>query len=252
MNSNQNSILLVNDNVDNLYLLQQILKPGAYAISCVQSGEEALEVVHLQLPDLILLDVRMSGIDGFETLRRLKDSKPTQSVPVVFVTGRTLPEEVERFFSMEAVDYMAKPYSQGEVRHRVKIHLMLRECCQEGFVSLALSLQGSTASIPTLQDHPATREFSQVNLEDEAMFDLTKNYLRGLKEEMPVLEDALQRGFFHNNQDGTSLLRLGSELWVHLPQAHGTVFGICRRAEIGNYRDGTHRFAHRLSQSSSN
>ncbi|HAJ63415.1 MAG TPA: hybrid sensor histidine kinase/response regulator, partial [Cyanobacteria bacterium UBA8543] len=92
-----------------------------------KSGESALEKVQEALPDLILLDVMMPGIDGFETCRRLKTNLTTKDIPVIFMT--VLSEVVDKVkgLQMGAVDYITKPIEQEEVLARINVHLELRK-----------------------------------------------------------------------------------------------------------------------------
>jgi len=111
-NVDKQTILLVDDKKDNLRILQITLEPLGYAILAAPSGEVALKIAEKARPDLVLLDVMMPGIDGFETLRRLKTNAATRSLPVIFITAKTDPVDVERFFAAGAVDYIRKPFCQ--------------------------------------------------------------------------------------------------------------------------------------------
>ncbi len=119
-------ILIVDDNSTNLSVLSQALKSADYKIRAVMDGESAITQVERQQPDLILLDVQMPGIDGFETCRRLKANPITQHVPVIFTTALADVESKLKGLSLGAVDYITKPFEQEEVLARVKIHLQLK------------------------------------------------------------------------------------------------------------------------------
>ena len=120
----QKKILIVDDEPGNLKLLQQILAEE-YSLSFAKSGEAALELAEKNKPDLILLDIMMSGLDGYETCRRLKQGKATSGIPVVFVTAMTDVEDESLGFEVGGVDYITKPVSAPIVRARVKNHLSL-------------------------------------------------------------------------------------------------------------------------------
>ncbi|RCJ29464.1 hybrid sensor histidine kinase/response regulator [Nostoc minutum NIES-26] len=120
------SILLVDDNPTNLSVLRQALKELGLNVRIATNGEEALEQVQRKLPDLILLDVQMPGIDGFETCRQLKSNLLTQDIPVIFMTAHSNTESKVKGLSVGAVDYVTKPFEQEEVLARVKVHLQLR------------------------------------------------------------------------------------------------------------------------------
>lgn len=117
-------ILIVDDEPNNLQLLRQILKED-YSLVFAKNGLEALSAVEKHKPDLILLDIMMPEMDGYETCRRLKESSETESIPVIFVTAMSDIRDEFRGFEAGAVDYIVKPLSAPVVRARVKTHLSL-------------------------------------------------------------------------------------------------------------------------------
>jgi PAS domain S-box-containing protein len=125
-NSKRPTILLVDDTPENLQMLITVLKQAGFQIAVAQSGEEALQRVEHALPDLILLDVIMPDMDGFETCRRLKANKTTKDIPVMFMTA--LSETVEKVtgFEVGGVDYLTKPVHHDELIARVTTHLTIR------------------------------------------------------------------------------------------------------------------------------
>uniref|UniRef100_A0ACD5GTH7 Response regulator n=1 Tax=Desertifilum tharense IPPAS B-1220 TaxID=1781255 RepID=A0ACD5GTH7_9CYAN len=96
-----------------------------------QSGESALEKLSAITPHLILLDVMMPGMDGFETCRRLKAAQATQAIPVIFMTALTETADKVKAFALSTVDYITKPIQQEEVLARVNVHLRLQTLNQE-------------------------------------------------------------------------------------------------------------------------
>ncbi|MDP6775348.1 MAG: hybrid sensor histidine kinase/response regulator, partial [Candidatus Latescibacteria bacterium] len=116
-------ILLVDDTPANLKLLRQALEPEGYSILVATNGEAALKVAATAQPDLILLDVQMPGINGFETCRRLKADSAMADTPVIFVTARTETESVVEGFHAGGIDYITKPFNNEEVLIRVQTHL---------------------------------------------------------------------------------------------------------------------------------
>lgn len=121
-----NSILIVDDNPNNSRVLFYILHESGFKVSIVKSGEMALEKLPLIQPDLILLDVMMPGIDGFETCRYLKANEATKNIPVVFMTALSEVEHKVKALQLGAVDYITKPIQIEEVLARVNVHLELR------------------------------------------------------------------------------------------------------------------------------
>jgi CheY-like chemotaxis protein len=124
-------ILLVDDAPANIQVAREILK-GTYRIRVATSGAKALELVKADpAPDLILLDVVMPGMDGYEVCTRLKADAATRDIPVIFLTAMTEAEDETRGFSAGAVDYVHKPFSPPVVLARVQTHLNLREAREE-------------------------------------------------------------------------------------------------------------------------
>ena len=121
-----NSILIVDDNPNNLHLLFDILNQAGFKVSVVKSGEMAIKKIPLIQPNLILLDVMMPGIDGFETCRRLKADATTKDIPVIFMTALADSEHKVKGLQIGAVDYITKPIQVEEVLARVNVHLALR------------------------------------------------------------------------------------------------------------------------------
>ena len=117
------TVLIVDDVAANLNLLREALEPEGYRILGATSGEDALEVVTRVVPDLILLDVVMEGVDGLQACRRLKQEPSTAAVPVIFITMRDDPDEVAEGFEAGGVDYITKPFRSQDVLARVAVHL---------------------------------------------------------------------------------------------------------------------------------
>jgi two-component system NtrC family sensor kinase len=113
-------ILLVDDNTTNLQVLFQALSPEGYELLVAQSGEQALEAVQDAKPDLILLDVKMPGIDGFETFRRLRADDETAMIPIVFISAHANVESMEEAKVLGAEGYLTKPFQFDEVIAKVR------------------------------------------------------------------------------------------------------------------------------------
>ncbi|MFL9454224.1 response regulator [Tolypothrix bouteillei VB521301_2] len=119
-------ILIVDDTPASLGILFELLSDSGFKVLVAENGESALNKVKYALPDLILLDVLMPGIDGFETCRRLRSSPLTQDIPVIFMTALSETVDKVRGLSFGAVDYITKPIDAEEVLARVTVHLSLR------------------------------------------------------------------------------------------------------------------------------
>ncbi|KAM3111643.1 sensor histidine kinase [Phormidesmis sp. 146-33] len=130
MSIHQALILVVDDNSTNIKVLFDVLQEASYRVLVAKNGESAIAKLQAVSPDLILLDVMMPGIDGFETCRRLKASEHTQTIPVIFTTALTDVADKVKGFSLGAVDYITKPFRREEVLARVQMHLKLRHLNQ--------------------------------------------------------------------------------------------------------------------------
>ena len=121
------TVLIVDDTPNNLQLLFQYLKNTGYRILSAYSGRTALETVKTIRPDLILLDVMMSEVDGFTTCRYLKNNAATKDIPIIFMTALTETVNKVRGFELGAVDYITKPIEKQELLARIRTHLSLQD-----------------------------------------------------------------------------------------------------------------------------
>jgi signal transduction histidine kinase len=119
-------ILIVDDTPTNLEVLSEGLTDAGFEVAVATSGERAIKQIEYEPPHLILLDVMMPGIDGFETCRRLKANPNTKDIPVIFMTALTDVVDKVKGLALGAVDYITKPFQQAEVLARVQIHVKLR------------------------------------------------------------------------------------------------------------------------------
>ncbi|MBB2495717.1 response regulator [Aquipseudomonas ullengensis] len=120
------TVLVVDDTPDNLALMSDLLK-GNYRVKVANSGEKALRISHTGTPpDLILLDIMMPDMDGYEVCQRLKQDPATRDIPVIFLTAKVAVEDERKGFELGAVDYITKPISPPIVMARVKTHLAMK------------------------------------------------------------------------------------------------------------------------------
>jgi signal transduction histidine kinase len=124
---NNGFILIVDDNPTNLSVLCAALNSEGFRFRVAVDGESAIAQAERNQPELILLDVQMPGIDGFETCRRLKANSVTENIPIIFTTALADTESKTKGFSLGAVDYIPKPFAQEEVIARVRVHLQLKQ-----------------------------------------------------------------------------------------------------------------------------
>lgn len=128
---NSEKILIVDDNPINLKVLYVYLKSVGFEVLVAEDGATGLEVVEHNRPNLILLDVMMPGINGFEVCRRLKANPQTKDIPVIFLTALSETVSKVKGFEVGGVDYITQPIEHEEVLSRVKTHLILRKMRQQ-------------------------------------------------------------------------------------------------------------------------
>ena len=119
-------ILVVEDDRMNARIISSILRPSGFVTQEVESGESALALYKEFQPDLILLDVVMAGISGFETCRQLKTDPAAAGIPVIFITAKNQPEDIVAGLEAGGVDYVVKPFQPREMLARIRTHLQLR------------------------------------------------------------------------------------------------------------------------------
>ncbi|MFO1349592.1 MAG: sigma 54-interacting transcriptional regulator [Gammaproteobacteria bacterium] len=144
-------ILIVDDTPTNLQVLLSCLHSAGFKVLIATDGQQALQRAEIGKPDLILLDVVMPGMDGFETCRRLKASPSVQDIPVIFMTALSETKEKLHGFSAGAVDYVTKPLDQDEVLARIRTHLTLRKL-QRALFEQNQRLQDTTAQLGAITD----------------------------------------------------------------------------------------------------
>lgn len=124
-------ILIVDDVPDNLRLLTQILESEGYCVRKALNGKMALQGVHRDPPDLILLDIRMSGMGGYEVCQQLKASPATLHIPILFISALDHMDDKARAFAIGGQDYITKPFQDMEVLMRVKNQLLIQQQHQQ-------------------------------------------------------------------------------------------------------------------------
>jgi len=190
------TILIVDDTPANLNVLFDFLRDSGFKVLVAQSGQSALQKVEYAKPDLILLDILMPDMDGFETCQRLKSQAVTKDIPIIFMTALTETVDKVKGFHLGAVDYITKPFQQEEVLARIELHLNLR--------NLTCQVQEKNAQL----EHQI-RERIQV----EAMLRQREAQIRLITDALPVMIsyiDCEHRYRFVNR---------GYEEWFQIPRA---------------------------------
>lgn len=119
-------VLVVDDNPVNIQVVGEHIRKEGIDVSISTSGAKALQIAESRKPDLILLDVMMPGMDGYEVCTKLKENDETKNIPVIFLTAKVSPDSIIEGFSKGAVDYITKPFNSEELMARVKTHLTLK------------------------------------------------------------------------------------------------------------------------------
>ena len=126
MNEQLNSILIVDDNKENIKVLGLALKEKEFNLTVAFNGPDALEVLDATEIDLVLLDVMMPGMDGFEVCKRIKSNEKTKEIPVIFITALTETNSIVKGFEVGGVDYLTKPFKKRELFARVETQLKIQ------------------------------------------------------------------------------------------------------------------------------
>lgn len=148
--NNEKKILIVDDDPNNLKLMLEILKKEGYQASPVSSGKQVIAVAQQNRPDLILLDIMMPEMDGFEVCQQLKSDENLKHIPIIFISALADTEDIIKAFKLGGVDYIKKPFVPSEVLVRVKTHLALSEQHQQIKEELEVAKSTQLAHFPRI------------------------------------------------------------------------------------------------------
>lgn len=186
------TVMVVDDESINLSVLCNLLLPSNN-VHAYKSGYEALAALNSNLkPDLILLDVMMPGLDGFETLARIKENAETKDIPVIFITSLNSSEDEDRGFRLGAVDYITKPFNPSTVLARVNAHLELKEArdrLKDQNCWLEAEIEKRTEEIQLVQNASLSALMRLAETRDEN----TGNHIRRTSKYVEVLAEELKR-----------------------------------------------------------
>ena len=131
MENTRSDVMIVDDNPQNLRVLSTILKKKGYEIRPATGGQTALAAIDAKSPELILLDIMMPGMNGYEVCERLKKNEKTRDIPVIFITALDDVKDKIKAFAMGCVDYISKPFQEGEILARVKTQIRMGRLRQD-------------------------------------------------------------------------------------------------------------------------
>src|SRR4026207_1105889 len=157
-------ILVIEDEPANIETLSALLKERGHQINIATNGRQALQVLERIRPDLILLDIMMPEMDGFETCRRIKASTAWREIPIIFLTAKADTADIVRGFELGAVDYVAKPFNAHELLARVNTHLTLDRLRRENERLLLSILPESVANRLKAGDERIADRFEEVTV----------------------------------------------------------------------------------------
>ncbi len=179
--SDKGTVLIVDDNLTNLSVLFNSLEGVGFRVLVATNGEAALSGIAQTLPDIILLDVMMPGLDGFETCRRLKANAATRNIPVIFMTALTESVDEVKGLRLGAVDYITKPIRVETVLARINTHLTIR--------NLQKSLQEQNAELAAY-DHTVAHDL-------KSPLALVIGYAEALVEDTTAIPDEMLLKYLH-------------------------------------------------------
>ena len=202
-------ILIVDDTVANLQLLTEIFTDKGYTVRQASSGRLALRSLEIKAPDLILLDVSMPEMDGYEVCRRLKSDERTASVPVIFISAYNETSEKIKAFNAGGVDYITKPFAPTEVLARVAMHIRMRELTERLEQKVGDATRDLSAANQQLREALAER-----NVLLKEVHHRVKNNLQIICSLLDLQSDSIpderSRTYFQSSQD-----RIRSMALVH-------------------------------------
>lgn len=213
------TILIVDDNPNNLQVLGNLLRENKYKVAFAQDGFQAIEIAEKILPELILLDVMMPEIDGFQVCENLKSKAQTRNIPVIFLTAKTETEDILQGFKSGGVDYITKPIKKEELLARVKTHVELeiarrdlKDAIQfknKIFSIIAHDLRGPIGNFNSLIDILLTNKdiftvekimesLNEIKKMSDNIYMMLNNLLSWAKNEMETLE--IKKEIFNINE----------------------------------------------------
>jgi DNA-binding response OmpR family regulator len=192
-------ILIVDDVPQNLQVMGNFLIGKDYDIYMAASGQKALEMANKIWPDLILLDVIMPEMDGFQVCQELKAKAETKDIPVIFLTAKTQMEDILKGFEVGAVDYVTKPFNKKELLARVSTHVALRSAqkkivkLEQKNAVLALGLTASHELNQPLTVLKGNLELLQNSIEKNSLTDRQQHFIKKMEQSIDKIEAILEK-----------------------------------------------------------
>ncbi len=209
----QKSILIVDDEPSNIQLLGKILQKLKHSVSYVLNGESTLEIVRKKKFDLILLDIMLPDIDGFEICRILMEDEETNEIPVIFITARSEIENVIRGFRVGGVDYVTKPFNELELTARInnQLELKARKDQLKEYVKVLNTDNENGLRFISESLGKISEVLKLLDILDEKSAKRFNNDISGIKKVLSAWSDAIREG-----ENGKNLQRLDDDYWKKL------------------------------------
>lgn len=203
-NSSKGDILIVDDRIENIYVLSEMLTNNGYEVRQLLSGKQALQVANYDPPELILLDIMMPEMDGYEVCKKLKANPKTAEIPIIFISAKSHFLDKIKAFHVGGVDYITKPFFLGEVLCRVETHLAIyryqkllaqeiaaKEKAQKELLEVNLHLK-KLANLDGLTEIPNRRRWDEY---------LAQEWSRGAREQQVLSLLLIDIDYFKNYND---------------------------------------------------
>ncbi|MBE9100926.1 sensor histidine kinase [Vacuolonema iberomarrocanum] len=227
------TILIVDDTPANLEVACDILSGAGYEVATAIDGDRTLKRVQAHAPDLILLDIQMPGIDGFEVCRRLKADANFAQVPIIFMTALSSTESKVRGFDLGAVDYITKPFQQKELLARVKTHLQISKLTQ----TLEQTLDERTTALEQLQR-------TQLKLVQSEKMSALGRMVAGIAHEINNPVNFIHGNIDHFNQYAQDLLSVLEAYQQHYPDPPETLKNLFAEIDLNFLTEDIHKLLH--------
>jgi sigma-B regulation protein RsbU (phosphoserine phosphatase) len=224
--SSHSSVLIVDDNVKNLQVLGEFLKQEGLLVEFALDGKGALKWLENKKFDLILLDIMMPGMDGYEVCSIIKGTPEISEIPVIFITADTAPESIVKGFESGAVDYITKPFIQKELLIRVKTQLRIKKS-QEQIISFLNEIEEKNRNINDSIEYARYIQEAIIGTSDVNMAFLPENFVFNLP------KDILSGDFYWINKIGNKIVVAVMDCTGHgVPGALMSILGITLLNEI--------------------
>ncbi len=222
---NSAKILVVDDMPANLEVIIETLSCAGYTLATAISGERALKRLKTCVPNLILLDVQMPGIDGFETCRQIKANPDTADIPIIFITALSDTKSIVKGFSLGAVDYISKPFQESELLARVKTHVKLQLLNQ----SLEKQIAERTLELQTALEQ---LQHSQLQIVQNEKMASLGNLVAGVAHEINNPVNFIHANLSHLHEYTQELLDLTNFCQQHSPELVAQMQGQAEETDL--------------------